>query len=207
MRISINEVSFDFMPRTILLFLFLYLYLRGAAQHDFFLFRDRNKTIARYETGSYITFQLNDLQWYHGQITRVTSDSFFVHRMVIRRSLMGSDTVHYGIIHLAFGDVRAMPRKKAMFYFEGDNVKLIYGKQSWVYVKNGLIFQMAGAGFVLLNVTNSLIKNDPPFQRKNITSLVAGAAVFSVGQFLHSRYKPTLRMGARYRFKYVQITS
>jgi len=198
---------FGFMSRTFLLLLFLSFYFCGSAQHDFFLFRDGNKTITRYDAGSYITFQLNDLQWYHGEITRVANDSFFVHRMAIHRTLMGSDTVHYGIIPVAFGDVRAMPRKKAMFYFEGDNVRLIYGKQSWVYVKNGLIFQMAGGGFVLLNITNSLIKNDPPFGRKNIPSLIIGAAVFSFGQFLHSRYKPTLRMGTRYHFKYISLSA
>lgn len=191
----------------IVLFIFLFIaQLSANAQHDFIILRKGSKTLARYERGSFITLQLQNREWYHGEIVRIANDSLYVHRMTVSYSMMGMDTSHYGIIALALRDVYALPKKRAMFNYEGQQVKLIRGKQVFVYLKNGLILQLAGGGFLALNLINSVIRDEPPFGKKNIGNIAIGTGIFLIGEMLRRSYKPTLKMGRRTYLKYVSLS-
>ena len=193
------------MTKTALLLLILFYSSLVYSQNDLFVLKKRFRSVEIFKKDSYITFRLRNRQWYTGYITAVQNDSFYVTQVLIHYRLMGADTLHFSGLHVAINDVYAMPRKKELFDYVNDHVKIIYGKESWVYVKNGLLFQLAGGGYALLNIANDLIKNNSPFSGRNKYSLGIGAAVFLLGELLHLNYKPTLRLRKKYHLEYVNL--
>lgn len=176
-------------------------------QEDFFVLKKRSKTIQRFSTGSFIVFQLQDGGWNSGKITAIRNDSFFVQIMAVRYSMMGIDTVHLGMMKVALRDISVMPRKTAMVNYRNDRPVLIKGHEKFSYVKNGLIFQALGGGYILLNTINTLGKGDPVFSKKNTTRLGIGALVFLFGQVLHWTYRQHLPIGKKYHFEYIRIAT
>jgi len=176
------------------------------SQQDFFILKKRNKKIAFFKKYSYITFQLKSREWITGYITKVQNDSFYVNPMVVRYSLMGADTVHFGVLPVALIDVFAMPRKGEQSVYVNDRVKIILGNEHWVWIKNGWLFRVGGGGYIMLNTTNSILQKDPPFASNNIGKLGIGAAVFLIGELLHLTYKPTLRIGKKYHLQLIKVS-
>ena len=155
---------------------------------------------------SYITFQMKDREWISGYVTKVQNDSFYVKRMAIRYSLLGTDTVHFGDFPIALSDVYAMPRKGEQVSFQNDQVVVTLGHEKWVWVKNGTLFMVVGGGYTFLNVTNTLIQGDNPFAHDNIARIAIGTATFLIGFILHKAYQPVLIMGKKYHLQTVKVT-
>src|SRR6476469_1497885 len=96
------------MTRISLLLLLFFMCLCSHAQENLLIVKKHGRTIRRYwETGR-ITFQLQDGVWIHGIIRKISSDSFFVSREVIRHSPMGSDTIHLQQLGFGLTDVHAV---------------------------------------------------------------------------------------------------
>lgn len=191
--------------KTILLLLVLCSNL-GLDAQGVIIVKKKRKSIQYFWEGSQITFQMTDKQWITGTITRITPDSFYFTQEIIRYYMMGTDTLHFGGFGFAYTDVYALPTKKQMISFENDQVKVIAGHESFVWVKNGAIFQLAGGGYVVLNLANSLYHKDPPFAKENLPGLAVGTGVFLLGQILHWRYYPYWKIGKRYRLVYMSLT-
>lgn len=194
------------MNKITLITLFTFCFSVAYSQQDFFVFKKRNKKISFFMKDSYITFQLKSEEWVTGYITKVHNDSFYVNPRVIRYGLMGTDTLHYGILVVALTDVFAMPRKGELFIYDNDKVKIILGNEHWVWIKNGLLFLVGGGGYTILNTTNSFIQKEPPLASNNIGKLGIGAAVFLIGKLLHLKYKPTLRLGKKYHLQSIKAS-
>ena len=195
------------MIKSLLLLFFLTISAALYAQHDFFVVKKKGKTLQRFASESFIVFQGYDNQWSSGYITRISGDSFYVHRLALRYSMMGIDTVHFGIVGLTLKEVKTMPRHTAMVFYKNDRPVLIRGHEKFAYIKNGFLFQIAGAGYAALNITNSLIDHKPPFAGKNGIRLGIAAAVFALGQVLHNNYRQHLSMGKKYYLQAVIIHS
>jgi hypothetical protein len=193
------------MAKIYLSLLFLFYSLFAHAQNDFFVLKKGLLTIQSFQKDSHITFQLESGQWFSGYIIKVQNDSFYFMQELVRYTTMGVDTLHIGGMRLPLSDVYALPRKGNMVVYRGDRVNIIPGKQSALYVKNGFLFQLGGGGYVLLNLLNNLFSGDPPFTRNNSIRLAIGAAVFLVGELLHLRYKPIIRMGRKYHLESVHL--
>jgi hypothetical protein len=82
--------------------------------------------------------------------------------------------------------------------YRNDQVHIIPGHEKFVWLKNGTIFQIAGAGYITLNVINNLVDNSPPFAKDNLPNLAIGAALFLFGKLLQHSYYPHLRIGKKY---------
>jgi hypothetical protein len=106
---------------------------------------------------------------------------------------------------VAITDVARMPRKSALFFYRNDKVQIIHGHEKFVYVKNGLIFQLAGGGYAALNIAGSLFNHEPPFAKRNIKRLSVAALVFGIGEILHLTYRQYLRLGQKYQLKYISL--
>lgn len=193
------------MIKTGVLLLFLFSFPEVHSQPNFFVLKKNQRTIQRFSTGSFITFQTYDYEWTSGFITRIANDSFYVNRIAIRMSMSGPDTVHFGTIGLSLTEVKTMPRPTAAVVFRNDRPHVIRGHEKFAYVKNGLIFQVGGGGYAFLNVTNSLIKNQPPFKGRNAAKLGIAAAVFAVGEVLRRTYKQHLPMGKKFYLREIKI--
>lgn len=193
------------MIRIAVLFIVLCSFLVARSQESFFVLKKKGKTLQRFSTGSLINLELRSGEWISGNITKMGPDSFYVRPQSIRYSMFGADTVHFSIVKVAFADVARMPRKSAMFFYRNDKVQIIHGHEKFVYVKNGLIFQLAGGGYAALNIAGSLFNHEPPFSQRNVKRLSVAALVFGIGEILHLTYHQYLRLGKKYQLKYISL--
>ena len=179
--------------------IFTFFFFSAYGQQDILVFKKGNKDIGRYWKGSTISFQLKNEQWQKGEITKIQNDSFFIRPMVVRYTLMGTDTFHYKIMGYALKDVFAMPKKGILVdYINGRfQISTSGGHVHWYWIKSGWIFRVGAAGYAGLNIANGLIDNNFSFSESK-TQLAAAAAVFLGGVLLHKTYKPYLRLGRKY---------
>ncbi|RXK83879.1 hypothetical protein [Filimonas effusa] len=165
-----------------------------TTSRDYIIFKKRYKTIRNYFAGSYINFRLNTGQWVEGSVVQIARDSMWMkdQRIQLIGTGFGSkiDTVTFGYRRLALSEIDAMPK-------EGE---------SWGFIKNGLLFKIAGAAYIGLNVVNGLGKNaDPLFGSENLPKLLTAAGVYAFGTVLGWAYKPEFRIGKKYRIQYVAM--
>jgi hypothetical protein len=86
------------------LILFLLCVISATAQENFMVLKKWHKPIQHFWTGSRITFQQKGSDWLRGIITRITP-AFYFAQEIIRYSLMGYDTMHFGGMRFAIKDV------------------------------------------------------------------------------------------------------
>src|SRR4030095_1174527 len=171
-------------------------------QQDILVFKKKNKEIYRYWKGSTIAFQLEDKQWQKGEITKIQNDSFYIRPMIVRYSLMGTDTIHYGVRGFALTDVFAMPNKGILIDYKNGRFQISPsgGHVHWYWLKSGWIFRVGAAAYAGLHIANGLIQNNFSFSDSK-TELLVAAGVFLVGVLLHMNYKPYLRVDTKYRLE------
>jgi hypothetical protein len=196
------------MKKLTLIFLFVLYSSLAFSQHNFILFKKKEKTIASFYTDSYIAFQLKNQEWKTGYITKIQNDSFWIKPMIVYYGLMGSDTVYLPILPFSFADVYAMPKKGIKIdYLKGRfQINRGAGHVHWYWIKSGVLFRIGGAGYAALNITNGIVKNDFSFS-DNKNKLIGAAAAFFFGTLLKKIYKPVLKMHKKYYFKTVELSA
>jgi hypothetical protein len=70
---------------------------------------------------------------------------------------------------------------------------------------NGTMFQLGGATYILLNITNSLIKGEQLFSSDNITGMGIASAFFILGKILQNTHRSYLQMGKKYRIATIKM--
>jgi hypothetical protein len=177
-------------------------------QQNILVFKKKDRDINRYWKGSTIAFQLIDKQWQKGEITKIHNDSLYIRPMVVRYSLMGSDTVHYSIKGFALTDIFALPNEGILIdYINGSfQISRSGGHVHFYWIKSGWIFRVGAAGYAGLHIANGLIQNKFSFSDSKI-QLLSAAAVFLGGVLLHKNYKPYLRIGRKYRLEIIKLSN
>lgn len=189
------------MIKTNALILLLFYSIGVNAQGNFLVLKKRDKPLQHFWTGSRITIKPVNSDWIRGVITRITSDSFYLTQEIIRYGMLGDDTLHITGFKFAIREIEVLPGKKQMVYYRDDRVIVIPGHTKFMWVKNGFLFQAAGAGYATLNIVNHLIDKDPPFARKNLPGLGIVAGLFFLGEFLHLRYDPFIHLGRKRKYR------
>ena len=190
------------------LVIFTFFFFTAYGQQDVVIFKKRNKEIGRYWKGATISFRLKNKQWQKGEITKIQNDSFFIRPMVVRYSIMGTDTFHYKMMGFALTDVFAMPKKGILVdYINGRfQISTSGGHVHWYWIKSGWIFRVGAAGYAGLNIANGLLENNFSFPESK-TQLAAAAAVFLGGVLLHKTYKPYLQLGRKYSLEIFKLSN
>jgi hypothetical protein len=165
----------------------------------------RQKAIQFYWKDAHFTFQTVDKQWITGIITGIRNDSFYFTQEIIRYNLLGTDTIHFGAMKFSLNDVIAVPTKNEEIVYYNDQVQVILGHEKFVWVRNGFIFQVLGAGYVGLSVFNDLAQNDPPFAKTNLAGIYIGTALFLIGTVMHFTFDPYIHLNKKYHLKTVSI--
>jgi len=196
-----NSFSLGNMSKTILLAAVLCFYSLAHSQNSFLVLKKGSKSIQHFWKDSHFTFQLKDRQWLTGILTRITPDSFYMTQEIIRYYSLGTDTLHYSGLAFSIKDVFALPTKNELIVYENDQVYVILGNEKFVWIKNGFILMMAGAGYAGLNIANDLINHAPPFSKSNLPGLGIAAGVFLFGVILHLIYDPYLHIGNKYHLE------
>ena len=75
--------------------------------------------------------------------------------------------------------------------------------EGFSYIKNGTLFYIAGGGYLLLNVINTLSNNEPVFGSDNLDNIGLAAGLLAVGLALDLTHKSTYTIGKKYRIEYI----
>ena len=167
----------------------LFTVLNAFAQPNFAVLRKHNQTIKIYFPTSYIVFQLSNKQWVEGRIKAIKDDSLIINQMALRNvinylGLFAIDTVRLGIFKVSVNEIYALPKENESFGF----------------IRNGSLLQIAGAGYLALNTINGIGKSEPFFSANNSPRLAAGVGLFALGTLLHLTYNNTYILGKKYMF-------
>jgi len=178
------------------------------AQEGFLILKKRKTNLVSYFKGSHIVLQLNSRQWVEGVITKLSADSIEIAQEILRYNGPVPDTLHYYHTWIAIKDVYALPTKRELINHDpGGNINVIPGHEKFVWIRNGFIFRVLGAGYAGLNIGNHLIDKDPPFASDNLgPPLAAAAGVFLFGELLQQLYHPHWRLGKKYHFQYIPLS-
>lgn len=72
-------------------------------------------------------------------------------------------------------------------------------------VTNGTLFMVGGAGYLLLNIVNTIHEKDAPFGKDNLPNIIGGVAAFGVGLLLNKTKPTEFRLGKKYQLKYLPV--
>ena len=175
--------------KTILSILTVLICIAAQAQNGFLVVKKKNRTVLFFGKGSALTFQTNNGDWLSGTIDKIEKDSFTFSQQIVRYYPIGTDTLNFRGLRFSITDIAALPSSRQHF--------------SWL--RNGLVFQLAGGGYAGLNIINDLYRKDPPFARKNLTGLGIAAGTFLLGTLLHIKHDPYIRQGKKYSFHLVEM--
>lgn len=184
------------MKRCILLAISFFILTASLAQSDFIQLKKNNKVLQNWFKDNYIYAQLKNEQWINAVIYKIQDDSlylrpFMVQTIINRLGFNFLDTTYFGLMTIHINDIKAFPKEE----------------EGLAFIKNGLIFKIAGGGYALLNIINTLSNNEPVFGGGNITKLSVAIDVFVVGEILSHTYKRSYIIGKKYHLEYISAKS
>jgi len=162
------------------------------SQSDFIQLKKGNKVVQTWYKDDDIYLQLKNNQWVNAAIYKIQDDSLYLRPYLVqtfanRIGLPYLDTTYFGIMAVHINNIKAFPKEK----------------ESFSYIKNGTLFTIAGGGYLLLNIINTLSDGDAVFGSDNIDNLCIGAGLLTVGLVLGLTHKSTYIIGKKYRIEYI----
>ena len=73
-------------------------------------------------------------------------------------------------------------------------------------IDNGILFQVAGATYITLNIANSIIQKDPFFAAQNLTNIGIAAGVLLFGKILQWSHPTQITIGKKYQLQIIHLT-
>lgn len=174
-------------------FLFMLLPIVIQAQGgDILLLQKNHKTVRTWFTGSNIVFFTADHTPVSATIDSLKNDTLFMaqYETRLKTNSLGitvRDTIFKYKLVFSLSDIYSVPANR-----RGSNV-----------LGSGIIFMVAGAGYLALNVINTIAEGEKVFGDDNIPRLVLGGSLLAVGvlqRMLHS-HRQEYRIGKKFRFK------
>lgn len=140
-----------------------------------------------------ISFQFSSRQWFQGIIKTIRNDSVIIERIVIEQvanqfGFPSIDTAKLGIMKFHISEIYGMPKKD----YAG-------------IITNGALFKLGSAAYILLNVTNTLIRGEALFSPVNATRLGVAGGVFLLGTILGLNHKTYITLGKKYRMEIIHL--
>jgi len=180
------------MNRCIIAIIAAFIITPSFAQSDFIQLKKKNKVIKTWFKGNDFYGQLQNGQWITAVIYKIQYDSLYLRPYVVqtltnRLGLPFLDTTYYGIMPVHIHALHAFPKED----------------EGFSYVKNGAIFKIAGGGYIILNVINTLSDNEPVFGSDNLPQLSIAAGVLAIGVILGLTHKSTYIVGKKYHIEYI----
>jgi hypothetical protein len=175
----------------ILIFIFSW-HIAGYAQgSDLLLLKKANgKTLQKYFAGSFIHFKDINGREESGIIKTIERDTLFIIYHDIRRSynMWGTsvaDTVSAFLNKYHYNEI-------AYFYKP---------PRSFEFIRNGVLFMIAGTGYATLHLANAAIQSDKVDGK---TMAIAGG-VAAVGFIMYKLRKYTYPVGKKYQLTYIGL--
>ena len=167
---------------------------QGLAQSDLLVLKQRNQTIQSWVPGSLINFQFSSKQWIQGIIKNIRSDSIVMEQIVLVQvanqfGFPTIDTSKMGIMKFHVNEIYGLPKRNS----------------SSGIISNGTLFKLGSAGYIFLNISNSLIQNDQVFSSQNLTRIGIASGIFLIGSILSASHKTYIILGKKYTMETIHI--
>jgi len=174
------------------LVILLLFFSKLATAQDIVVLKSNRKVVQTWFSGQSIELQLTNKQWVRALIHKIENDSLYLRPFVTqvlanRWGMPYEDTTFYGSLTIGTNEIYAFPKLE----------------ESFPYVRNGFIFQVGAAGYLVLNLINTLRDDDPYFGEDNLPNVLIATGVFAVGTLLHVTHKSTLVLGKKYHVQYI----
>ncbi len=182
------------MKQLLSFFLITIISTHSFSQSDLLVLKQRNQIIQTWVPGSFINFQFSSKQWLQGIIKYIRNDSIIMEQIVLRQvpTQLGyptTDTAKLGIIKLHVNEIYGIPKRNM---------------RSGI-ITNGTLFRLGSAGYIFLNIFNSLIRGEQVFGPQNLPGLTIAAGVFVVGKTLQSTHKEFITLGKKFTIETIHI--
>ena len=159
---------------------------------DILLLQKNHKTIRTWFTGSNIDFFTTDHTPISANIDSVKNDTIYLGQYEVRlkSSAYGTtirDTIFKYNLVFSLSDIYSVPASRQRFGVLG----------------SGLILKVAGAGYLTLNIINTLAEGEEILGDDNIPRLALGASLLAAGVIqgmIHHR-RQEYRIGKKFHFK------
>lgn len=183
------------MYKLILLISFAFSTIMASAQSDFIVVKKRNnRTVKTFMPGSPITITTFQDYVLTGPVDTIRDDSIFVRMYNIRVMPTQFGTT---IIDTAGSNVRGVHYK--------DIQKIDVGKkESFVFIKNGTLFMIAGLGYMALNLINTP-KDTHVIDSENAPKLAIAGGIAAVGFIMNRIYHSRKKHGKLYKIEYIHM--
>lgn len=180
------------MNRCITTLIAAFIVTSAFSQSDFIQLKKNNKVIKTWFKDNDFYGQLNSGEWITATIYKIQDDSLYLRPYIVRTlanrlGLPVLDTTYYGLMPVHINQLSAFPKED----------------EGFSYVKNGLIFKIAGGGYMLLNVINTLSVNEPVFGSDNLPKITIAASVLALGVVLGLTHKSSYIVGKKYHIEYI----
>jgi hypothetical protein len=163
----------------------------GAQKSDVLLLQKKGRTIASYFPGTNLSCLTTDRVPVAGRIDSLKRDSVFLTHFDVRRitTPMGAqlaDTV--GKFSLSFSVANL-----GYFPYQGRQPQGFWGR----------LLLLGGAGFLLVNTVNTLREKDALFGKDNLPRVLGALGGMGLGVALTATEKDLVKLGGKYRLKYL----
>lgn len=164
------------------------------AQSNILVFKEKNRNVKSWVKDDFIHFQYVTTQWIDGKIKKITADSIYINAFVLRQipnqfGFPTVDTSWFGLMGIHISEIIGMPGNRFRSGIIG----------------NGTLFQVAGSGYILVNVLNSIIKSDNFFRSDNITSIGIAAGMVLIGKLQSLKHRPYVRIRKKYSMQIISM--
>ncbi|HLA58438.1 MAG TPA: hypothetical protein VK622_06745 [Puia sp.] len=193
------------MARLLILVVALFYFSDSFPQNGFIILKKRNKPIRYFWKDDRFTFQTRENYWVSGILRSISKDSFVITQEITNYHVIGTSTIRLTDPPYAFADIKALPTRNQLVVYDQQKARIIPGHEKFMWIRNGFIFQVAGAGYAGLNLSNDLIRKEPPFGRKNLADLGISAAIFLLGTLLQLKFDPYIRMGKKFQLEGITL--
>lgn len=175
----------------LLVFIFSW-HISGYAQgSDLLLLKKANgKTLQKYFAGSFIHF--NDISGREesGIIKKIERDTLFILYYDVRRS--------YNMWGTSVADTVTSSLDK----YHYNEIRYIYKPaKSFEFIRNGVLFMIAGTGYATLHLANAAIQNE----KVDGTTMAIAGGVAAVGFIMYKLRKYSYPIGEKYQLVYVGL--
>lgn len=161
---------------------------------DILLLQKNHRTIRQFHPGTPVTFFTTEHLAVSAIVDSIKRDSIFL--------------LQYGVrmVPNGFGGYRPDTLGRYKLGFSLDNIYSFPAPPPrFAVIRNGLIFMIGGAAYLVLNLVNSTREKVPPFGKDNRPHLAWGAGAVVFGYLLHRLRVKEYRVGKKYQLKYLEV--
>lgn len=156
---------------------------------DILILKKRNKTITKYFAGQSIFFYTTEGMPVNGQIDRIQNDSLFLINYRIQR-IQRADGAAY---------IDTTGKFKMQFSLENIGSFPPFKVRGKNLLTDGTLMMLGGAGYLGLNLFNTLRDGDPPFGKDNLPNVLTAAGITATGFLLKNLWPQRWYLGNKYR--------